>query len=656
MDNPKNQLAERIKEANNVLVTVSASPSVDQLAAAIGLTLLLNKLGKHATAVYSGATPSTIEFLQPEETLEKNTDSLRDFIIALDKSKADKLRYKVEDKMVKIFITPYRTSISDQDLEFSQGDFNVDVVIGLGVKVREDLDQAITTHGRILHDATVASLNLNEAGNLGSLNWVDNKSSSLCEMVVALSDVIKGGLLDEQIATALMTGIVAETERFSNAKTTSSTMSASAKLMTAGANQQLIATKLEEPEVPPESEDEGGGDINEQSDDGQDGETNEDGSLNINHDEELPEPEVEEIDIDDEENTEIQEESQDEQSEEATELPEEPKVEPDTRKMLLEPPMYGGDDEMPGYEDSLPPTKGNKGLMTEPPTIASHLSANTEPEDMATSTDPLKASRHNEKLLSHNSGPAKIDNKPEAEASKKAEESSPKPQADEPPLTSVPQVPAAEPIKKQPIPEPEAEPPSSQTLTEIEQSIDSPHLDASPPEQLPAQGSSPATPDLDQAREAVQSAVGTSSDQPLEPIAALNAQPVDLDLGHNIGNELPDAEVQEPIPPANSNIHIDAEGNIVPAQVTAEVPPIPTPAQVDNPVPSPAPVPTDFNPFPAPSTPSASVSTPMPTPSVNNPMAPPAVPPPLPIPSWPPQNSQPSSSSNTTPFPLPPSS
>src|SRR5689334_22674592 len=109
--NLKEQMAQRVKEANNVLVTVSNNPSVDQLASAIGLTLLLNKLGKHATAVFSGQVPSTIEFLEPEKTLEKNTDSLRDFIIALDKSKADKLRYKVEDKLVKIFITPYRTSI-----------------------------------------------------------------------------------------------------------------------------------------------------------------------------------------------------------------------------------------------------------------------------------------------------------------------------------------------------------------------------------------------------------------------------------------------------------------------------------------------------------------------------------------------------------------
>src|SRR5580692_3524546 len=133
MDNPKQQVIERLKQANNVLVTVRSNPSVDQLAACIGLTLMLNKIGKHATAVFSGEIPSTIEFLKPEATLEKNTDSLRDFIIALDKSKADKLRYKVEDNVVRIFITPYKTSIGQEDLEFSEGDFNVDVVIALGV-------------------------------------------------------------------------------------------------------------------------------------------------------------------------------------------------------------------------------------------------------------------------------------------------------------------------------------------------------------------------------------------------------------------------------------------------------------------------------------------------------------------------------------------
>lgn len=253
MDTQKQQVAERIKQANNILVTVSTNPSVDQLAACIGLTLSLNKMGKHATAVFSGAIPSTIEFLQPEKTIEKNTDSLRDFIIALDKAKADKLRYKVEDRVVKIFITPYRTSISDKDLEYSQGDFNVDVVLALGVHAQTDLDQAITSHGRILHDATVVTLNVRSGGELGSLNWVDPNASSLSELTVQLIDMLDKKLIDGQIATAMLTGIVAETDRFSNAKTSSQTMSISAELMAVGANQQLVATKLEEPLASPSS-------------------------------------------------------------------------------------------------------------------------------------------------------------------------------------------------------------------------------------------------------------------------------------------------------------------------------------------------------------------------------------------------------------------
>lgn len=246
MDSARTELSEKLKTANNVLVTVSRNPSVDQLSACIGLTLLLNKLGKHTAAVFSGQVPSTLEFLKPNETLEKNTDSLRDFIIALDKAKADKLRYKVEDNVVRIFITPYRTSISEADLIFSQGDFNVDVVVALGVQKQEDLDEAITAHGRILHDATVTSINTSEEGGLGSINWVDKTASSLGELVTELSQTLGSDLIDGQIATALLTGIVAETNRFSNNKTSSQTMSISAALMAAGANQQLVATKLEE--------------------------------------------------------------------------------------------------------------------------------------------------------------------------------------------------------------------------------------------------------------------------------------------------------------------------------------------------------------------------------------------------------------------------
>jgi len=245
----KQQIIDKIKASNNILITVSRDPSVDDLSAALGLTALLNKLGKHPTAIFSGNIPPAITFLEPDKTFENTIDSLRDFIIALDKEKADHLRYKVDGDVVKIFITPYRTVITGEDLEFSQGDYNVELVLVLGVENQEHLDMALAAHGQILHDVTVASLSAgSQISKLGSMEWHEDTASSLSEMVTSLADALKtdAPLLDKQVATALLTGIVAATDRFSNPKTSAAVMSMAAQLMAAGADQQLIAAKLQE--------------------------------------------------------------------------------------------------------------------------------------------------------------------------------------------------------------------------------------------------------------------------------------------------------------------------------------------------------------------------------------------------------------------------
>jgi hypothetical protein len=247
--NAKQQIVDKIKDSTNILVTVSNNPSVDELSAALGLSLLLNKMKKHATAVFSGQIPPAITFLDPEKTFENTVDSLRDFIIALDKEKADHLRYKVEGDVVKIFITPYRTTITDEDLDFSQGDYNVELVLALGVKRQDNLDKALEAHGQIFDDATVATIIAGkEKSDLGTVSWQDEGASSLSEMMLGLSDALKidKGFIDEQIATAFLAGIVAATERFSNNQTSARVMTIAAELMGAGANQQLIASKFEE--------------------------------------------------------------------------------------------------------------------------------------------------------------------------------------------------------------------------------------------------------------------------------------------------------------------------------------------------------------------------------------------------------------------------
>lgn len=495
MDNnaadPKQALVDKLKQSTNILVTVSTNPSVDQLAACLGLTLWLNKIDKHATAVFSGAVPSTIEFLQPEDTLEKTTDSLRDFIIALDKSKADKLRYKVEDTVVKIFITPYRTNLSADDLEFSQGDFNVDMVIAMGVHAQQDLDNAITAHGRILHDATVATITTGQqASELGSISWHDSQASSLSELVVELGNLIDQKQLDNQISTALLTGIVAETARFSNEKTTPQTMSISAQLMSAGANQQLVASKLEEAVAAPSNP------VNDSEPAG-----SPDGTLEISH------PDGEEPAQDQPDQLLPPTNAQPEASPPTEFTPETaaPEV-TDVKTNGSEPNTV----DQPALVDNTDGDRNSR-LITEPPTMGGTLTANSRPDDvmLEPTSDPLSQGTANadQPLLDRTSEPTASTPPPEPTDMQPAPPSWMPPQ----PWMNQPATPPADAYDKE-------------TLADIEREVGSAHVQA---DGMNASEQSPNT-DVSSARDEVMKAIDSAPDPAPEPIQALNAQPIDL--------------------------------------------------------------------------------------------------------------------------------
>lgn len=240
------KIVDKVKSSENILVALSRDPSVDELAAAIGLTMFLDGIQKHATAIYSGQTPDVLQFLQPESTFESSTEGLRDFIIALNRDKADSLRYKLEGEFVRVYITPYKEQITENDLEFSYGDYNVNLVLAIGVPSAGDLDAALSEHGRIMHDATTVDITVDVPGKFAEIEWSNPEASSVSEMVTKLIFAIQGSEanMDKDVATALLTGIVAATGRFSNDKTNSETMQLASKLMAMGADQQLISMHL----------------------------------------------------------------------------------------------------------------------------------------------------------------------------------------------------------------------------------------------------------------------------------------------------------------------------------------------------------------------------------------------------------------------------
>ena len=244
------KVADKIQHATNILIALSKDPNVDEISAAIALAFVLDQQKKHVTAIYSGQTPNALEFLRPEETFQKDISGLQDFIIALNKSKADHLIYQVEGDYVKILITPYKGQIKKEDLEYSYSDYNVDLVIVFNVNSGSEIDSALSEYGRIMHDAMAINITSSVPGRFADLEWSDPSKSSVCEMVYDLLSELEIDNTPQEVATALLTGILSATERFSNNRTKPTTMAVASKLMEAGADQQLISSNILKAETP----------------------------------------------------------------------------------------------------------------------------------------------------------------------------------------------------------------------------------------------------------------------------------------------------------------------------------------------------------------------------------------------------------------------
>ena len=243
---PKQQASEAIRQAEAILIVTGQRPNIDQVASLVALSLILRKFGKKVTAVVTDQVPASANFIT-EGNLEKSLTGLRDFIMRVDLGHAevDKLKYTIESGKLNIHVVPFKGGFSQQDVSFSHGDYHYDLIIAMGVPNRSKLDRVFEQNPLLLQSTPLLNVDyhrINEGH--GAINLIDTNAATLSEMLISLSESLQAGLLDEQISTAMLTGIIASTDRFTAAHTTAKSMTVAAQLMAGGAKQQQIIKAL----------------------------------------------------------------------------------------------------------------------------------------------------------------------------------------------------------------------------------------------------------------------------------------------------------------------------------------------------------------------------------------------------------------------------
>ena len=246
----KQQIVEKIQSANNILIVCHNNPDGDALGSSLALKHSLEKIGKKVTIAASGKSDQNTSFLPGFNELQNKINSTKEFVITLDTSNTSaphKVKYKTEDSKIHLIITPETGQFSDSDISFTNAGPNYDLIISLDTPNLEYLGDIYHDNQELFHEIPIVNIDHHgDNENYGELNFVNSESSSVAEIIVSIIETLSPNqnLIDKDISTCILTGILSDTGSFQNNNTTSKALTVAAQMIAAGANHQLIIKNL----------------------------------------------------------------------------------------------------------------------------------------------------------------------------------------------------------------------------------------------------------------------------------------------------------------------------------------------------------------------------------------------------------------------------
>ncbi len=249
--NIQKQVVELIKRSKNILVMASAPADGDSLGSALALYNTLRKLNKEVTAVCSDLVPEVYKFLPTIQAVAQKMVSSRDLIITLDcrTAKIEEIKSNIEHDKVNLIITPKEDGFNEKDVSFHYGDVSYDLIITVDCAEYSQLGKLYEDNIELFTQLPVINIDHHVSNNFyGKLNYVDVMASSTTQLLLPIIEMLQENsdekLIDEDVATLLLAGIITDTGSFQNANTTPKSFAVAARLVSYGARQQEIIRNI----------------------------------------------------------------------------------------------------------------------------------------------------------------------------------------------------------------------------------------------------------------------------------------------------------------------------------------------------------------------------------------------------------------------------
>jgi len=246
--NQAQQIHKRIEDAKHILITFRQDGTGDAIGSAVALFLFLEQLGKRADIVVDGfVLPRQLKFLKKAKDIKPTFSHLQKFILTLDvkNSGVKELSYDIKDEKLRISITPKTGFLTKDEIKTAQSDFKYDLIITLDSRDLGSLGNLYMENTELFYGTPIINID-NHVGNehFGEINVIDLTTASTAEVLFSLLKKLGEEYINEEIATALLTSMIANTRSFKTDNIKPHTLALASKLISMGAKRDYIVQNL----------------------------------------------------------------------------------------------------------------------------------------------------------------------------------------------------------------------------------------------------------------------------------------------------------------------------------------------------------------------------------------------------------------------------
>lgn len=244
-----------IDKSNNILISFPIDWNGDAIASSLAMYLYLKKLGKNVEIGAEKMQKSdnfkipveSFRFLPAFSEIKSSLENLMKFVVSLDLSntKVSHIKYTIEDDKLNFIISPKDGFFTSKDIRSSMSGFKYDLIITINANDLESLGRIYDNNIDFFYKTNIVNIDHSpENEEFGQLNIIDLTAVSASEILYKIFSEHNKELIDEQIATCLLTGIIFKTKSFKTRNLTPQTLKISSDLIEMGAKREEIVSNL----------------------------------------------------------------------------------------------------------------------------------------------------------------------------------------------------------------------------------------------------------------------------------------------------------------------------------------------------------------------------------------------------------------------------